>query len=114
MLGRKDYTQEELDHATSAIKQQLAAYRKLRKALNGAGEDPQVAAALESFDEPIVLIAGGRDKHLPWDRWAEVFEERPVHGADARVAGRSRDRRGGKDAPGGLRSQDGQAGRRSL
>jgi hypothetical protein len=54
MLGRKDYTQEELDHATGAIKEQLAAYRKLRKALNGAGEDPQVAAALESF-EPLLF-----------------------------------------------------------
>ena len=29
-------------------------------------------AALESFDAPIVLLAGGRDKHLPWDRWSEA------------------------------------------
>jgi UDP-N-acetylmuramoylalanine--D-glutamate ligase len=36
-------------------------------------------AALESFDEPIVLIAGGRDKHLPWDRWAEVVGRRVRH-----------------------------------
>ena len=33
-------------------------------------------AALESFDEPIVLLAGGRDKHLPWDRWAAVVARR--------------------------------------
>jgi UDP-N-acetylmuramoylalanine--D-glutamate ligase len=29
-------------------------------------------AALRSFEEPIVLLAGGRDKHLPWDEWAEL------------------------------------------
>ena len=29
-------------------------------------------AALNSFAEPIVLLVGGRDKHLPWDDWAEV------------------------------------------
>ncbi len=36
-------------------------------------------AALESFDEPIVLLAGGRDKHLPWDRWAAVVGRRVRH-----------------------------------
>jgi UDP-N-acetylmuramoylalanine--D-glutamate ligase len=29
-------------------------------------------AALRSFDEPIILLAGGRDKHLPWDGWADL------------------------------------------
>jgi len=28
-------------------------------------------AAMRSFDEPIVLFAGGRDKDLPWDAFAE-------------------------------------------
>jgi UDP-N-acetylmuramoylalanine--D-glutamate ligase len=28
-------------------------------------------AAIRAYDEPLVLLAGGRDKHLPWDRWAE-------------------------------------------
>ncbi len=27
----------------------------------------RTAAALRSFAEPVVLLAGGRDKHLPWD-----------------------------------------------
>jgi UDP-N-acetylmuramoylalanine--D-glutamate ligase len=36
----------------------------------------RVVAALESFTEPIVLLAGGRDKHLPWDRFAQVARER--------------------------------------
>ena len=33
-------------------------------------------AALHSFDEPIILLAGGRDKHLPWDAWAEEVHRR--------------------------------------
>jgi len=29
-------------------------------------------AALRAYDEPVVLLAGGRDKHLPWDEWADL------------------------------------------
>mgnify|MGYP005836802961 CR=1 FL=1 len=29
-------------------------------------------AALRSFSEPVVLLAGGRDKHLAWEEWAEL------------------------------------------
>ena len=29
-------------------------------------------AALKSFTEPIVLLAGGRDKHLAWEDWGEL------------------------------------------
>jgi hypothetical protein len=53
MLGRKDYTKEELDHATSAINRQLAAYKKLAKAVD-ATSDPRTTAALEAF-EPLFL-----------------------------------------------------------
>jgi UDP-N-acetylmuramoylalanine--D-glutamate ligase len=35
-------------------------------------------AGLESFDEPVVLLAGGRDKHLPWDDWAELVSHKAV------------------------------------
>lgn len=28
-------------------------------------------AAIDSFDEPLVLLAGGRDKDLEWDEWAQ-------------------------------------------
>jgi hypothetical protein len=52
MLGRKNYTQEELDEATRAVTQLLAAYKNLVEALNG--DDPQVAAALEAF-EPLLF-----------------------------------------------------------
>jgi UDP-N-acetylmuramoylalanine--D-glutamate ligase len=39
----------------------------------------RAVAALESFDEPIVLIAGGRDKHLPWNEAARLMLERTRH-----------------------------------
>ncbi|MEA2431868.1 MAG: hypothetical protein QOI19_2341 [Thermoleophilaceae bacterium] len=53
MLGRKDYTQEEHDNAQSAVKQQLAAYRKLAKAIDDTG-DPKAKAALEAL-EPLLF-----------------------------------------------------------
>jgi len=39
----------------------------------------RLAAALKSFHEPIVLLAGGRDKHLPWDEAARLINERVRH-----------------------------------
>jgi UDP-N-acetylmuramoylalanine--D-glutamate ligase len=36
-------------------------------------------AAIRSFDEPLVLLAGGRDKKLPWDEFARVVSERVDH-----------------------------------
>ena len=36
-------------------------------------------AALCSFDEPIVLLAGGRDKHLPWDDFAWLTRQKARH-----------------------------------
>lgn len=33
-------------------------------------------AALQSFPEPIVLLAGGRDKHLPMEEMAQLIRER--------------------------------------
>ena len=35
-------------------------------------------AALAAFDEPVVLLAGGRDKHLPMDEWAQMLRRRAV------------------------------------
>lgn len=39
----------------------------------------RVCAALRSFEEPIVLLAGGRDKHLPWGEFAELALRRARH-----------------------------------
>jgi UDP-N-acetylmuramoylalanine--D-glutamate ligase len=36
-------------------------------------------AAILSFDEPIVLLAGGRDKNLPWKAWSNLVREKVAH-----------------------------------
>ncbi len=36
-------------------------------------------AALRSFHEPVVLLAGGRDKDLPWRDWADLVTRRVDH-----------------------------------
>lgn len=36
-------------------------------------------AAIRSFDEPIVLLLGGRDKNLPWDELAALVARRVDH-----------------------------------
>jgi UDP-N-acetylmuramoylalanine--D-glutamate ligase len=36
----------------------------------------RLIAALKAFHEPIVLLAGGRDKHLPWDEAARLIRQR--------------------------------------
>ena len=39
----------------------------------------RVVAALRSFDAPVVLLAGGRDKHLPWAEMADLALEKVRH-----------------------------------
>ncbi|PWH18908.1 MAG: UDP-N-acetylmuramoyl-L-alanine--D-glutamate ligase [Ardenticatenia bacterium] len=39
----------------------------------------RLSAALRSFREPIVLLAGGRDKHLPWDEAVRLMLARTCH-----------------------------------
>ena len=36
-------------------------------------------AAIQSFDEPIVLLLGGRDKDLPWEELMQLVNERVDH-----------------------------------
>jgi UDP-N-acetylmuramoylalanine--D-glutamate ligase len=36
-------------------------------------------AAIRSFDEPVVLLLGGRDKNLPWEQLAMLVHERVDH-----------------------------------
>ena len=36
-------------------------------------------AAIRAFDEPLVLMAGGRDKDLPWDEFASIVRDRVDH-----------------------------------
>ncbi len=53
MLGRKDYTPQELATALAAVDEQLTAYRRLAEAVDRAG-DPAVTAALEAL-EPVLF-----------------------------------------------------------
>lgn len=39
----------------------------------------RVMAALHAFDEPLVLLLGGRDKKLPWEPLAELVQMRVKH-----------------------------------
>jgi UDP-N-acetylmuramoylalanine--D-glutamate ligase len=39
----------------------------------------RVVAAIRSFDEPLVLLAGGRDKNLPWSTFADLVKQRVKH-----------------------------------
>ncbi len=36
----------------------------------------RAVAAMQAFAEPVVLLAGGRDKHLPWGEWAALVRQR--------------------------------------
>jgi UDP-N-acetylmuramoylalanine--D-glutamate ligase len=36
-------------------------------------------AAVNAFDEPLILLAGGKDKDMVWDAWAERVRERVKH-----------------------------------
>ena len=53
MLGRKDFTPEELSNAQSAIANELSAYKKLAKAVEQTA-DPGATAALEEL-EPLLF-----------------------------------------------------------
>jgi hypothetical protein len=50
MFGRKTYTQDELDHATRAVDEQLAAYDELVGAIEAVTSEPRVASALADFE----------------------------------------------------------------
>ncbi len=67
----------------SGVEHRLEYVRELRGARyynDSIATSPERAiAALQAFDDPIVLLAGGRDKHLPWDRWAELVARKARH-----------------------------------
>ena len=50
MLGRKNFTQQEYDHAKASIDEQLATYKTLKKAISSKGADKKTGASLESFE----------------------------------------------------------------
>jgi hypothetical protein len=50
MLGRKDYTQDEVDHGKSAIEEQLAAYKKFVRASANETTGKKLQPALDDFE----------------------------------------------------------------
>lgn len=73
----------EPDNMASAIRAFKGVPHRLQfvREMNGAAYyDDSIATAperlmagLQAFDEPLVLLAGGRDKHLPWDAAAKMI-----------------------------------------
>lgn len=76
MLGRKSYTQDEIDGARSALDGQLAAYRDLVRALEGGDAGPDARAAREAFETHFFA-----NLTLALDRYF-VHRIRPVTGKD--------------------------------
>ncbi len=55
-------------------------YRGVRWYNDSIATAPErVIAALSAFEAPIVLLAGGRDKHLPWDEAVDLMLEKARH-----------------------------------
>ena len=79
MLGRNSYTHEELDHAKTAIGQQLRAYKKLVKAIDATSDGATKGAAKEALDEfePLFLA----NLTLALDRYF-IHRIRSVSGKD--------------------------------
>lgn len=50
MLGRKNYTQEELEHGRAAVKEQIAVYKKHAKEITSQKTDKKLQSALENFE----------------------------------------------------------------
>ena len=77
-------------------------------------EAAEVARANESGLQPVVFVHGLWLLPSSWDRWAEVFAGGRAHAADARLARRPRDGRGGQRRSRRLRGQERRPGRRPL
>src|SRR6266540_5006098 len=77
MLGRKNYKREELDQCKEAIHKQLAAYKRLVKAIDGTTTDKKIASALRAF-EPLFF----NNMTLVLDRYF-VHRLRMVTGKDS-------------------------------
>lgn len=80
VVGAPVSAMREVVTSFSAVEHRL----QLVRTLNGvryyddsiATAPERTVAALQAFEEPIVLLAGGRDKALPWEEMARVTLER--------------------------------------
>ncbi len=78
---------------TEAMQQAIRTFRgvehrlELVRTLNGvryvndsiATAPERALAALAAFDEPLILLAGGRDKDMQWDEWTQQVTRRVKH-----------------------------------
>ncbi len=74
---------QEVIRSFTGVEHRLEEVRRLHGVLwinDSIATSPERAmAALRSFTEPVILLAGGRDKHLPWDQWASVVQQKVRH-----------------------------------
>jgi UDP-N-acetylmuramoylalanine--D-glutamate ligase len=67
---------EGVEHRLELVRE----YHQVRWYNDSIATTPErAAAALRSFDAPIVLLAGGRDKHLPWQEMAALTWRKVRH-----------------------------------
>lgn len=78
--GAEPAAQQHIIRSFSGVEHRLEEVRRLHDVLwinDSIATSPERAmAALRSFDRPLVLLAGGRDKHLPWQAWADLVRQR--------------------------------------
>ena len=65
-----------VDHRLQLVRE-LNGVRWYNDSIATAPERP--IAALLSFDEPLILLLGGRDKNLPWEPLAKIVHKRVEH-----------------------------------
>lgn len=65
-----------VEHRLELVRE-LSGVRYINDSIATAPE--RALAALASFDGPIILLAGGRDKEMQWDTWAQVVGQRAKH-----------------------------------
>jgi UDP-N-acetylmuramoylalanine--D-glutamate ligase len=83
LLGVAPHDMAEVVRGFTGVQHRLEPVRQLQGAWyynDSIATSPERAmAALNSFAEPLVLLAGGRDKHLPWDDWADLVSRKAAH-----------------------------------
>ena len=65
-----------VEHRLELVRQ-LKGVRYINDSIATAPE--RAMAALAAFDEPLVLLAGGRDKDMEWDAWTQQVTQRVKH-----------------------------------
>ena len=65
-----------VEHRLELVRQ-LNGVRYINDSIATAPE--RAMAALAAFDEPLILLAGGRDKDMEWDAWTEQVNQRVKH-----------------------------------